>query len=137
MQTRNINININSFEEKVLIQANEFLIDVFDNLLINAVNYNDNPKVEISIKISRMPTETINCIKFEIKDNGIGISDKRKEVIFQEGFSKEKGTKGMGFGLTLVKKIIESYKGEIWIEDRVKGDYSQGSNFVFLIPEAT
>jgi len=137
MQTRNINININSFEEKVLIQANEFLIDVFDNLLINAVNYNDNPKVEISIKISRMPTETINCIKFEIKDNGIGISDKRKEVIFQEGFSKEKGTKGMGFGLTLVKKIIESYKGEIWIEDRVKGDYSQGSNVVFLIPEAT
>ena len=42
----------------------------------------------------------------------------------------------MGFGLTLVKKIIESYKGEIWIEDRVKGDYSHGSNFIFLIPEA-
>ena len=42
----------------------------------------------------------------------------------------------MGFGLTLVKKIIESYKGKIWIEDRVEGDCTQGSNFVFLIPEA-
>lgn len=40
----------------------------------------------------------------------------------------------MGFGLTLVKKIIESYKGDIWIDDRVPDDYTQGSNFVVLIP---
>jgi signal transduction histidine kinase len=44
--------------------------------------------------------------------------------------------KGMGFGLSLIKKIIDSYYGEIWVEDRIKGDYTQGSNFVFLISEA-
>jgi len=135
--SNNINIRISSSEKKIITRANEFLIDVFDNLLINAINYNENPKKEVLIKISRESKENVKYIKFEFNDNGIGISDKRKEVIFQEGFSKEKGSKGMGFGLTLVKKIIESYKGEIWIEDRVKGDYSQGSNFVFLIPEAT
>lgn len=135
--SNDINIRISSSEKKIITRANEFLIDVFDNLLINAVNYNENPKKEVLIKISRKSKENIKYIKFEFIDNGIGISDKRKEVIFQEGFSKEKGSKGMGFGLTLVKKIIESYKGEIWIEDRVKGDYSHGSNFVFLIPEAT
>lgn len=135
--SNDINIRISSSEKKIITRANEFLIDVFDNLLINAVNYNENPKKEVLIKISRISKENIKYIKFEFIDNGIGISDKRKEVIFQEGFSKEKGSKGMGFGLTLVKKIIESYKGEIWIEDRVKGDYSHGSNFVFLIPEAT
>ena len=42
----------------------------------------------------------------------------------------------MGFGLTLVKKLIKSYNGKIWVEDNVKGDYTQGSNFVLLIPEA-
>ncbi|MHA2131556.1 MAG: ATP-binding protein, partial [Promethearchaeota archaeon] len=74
--------------------------------------------------------------KYEFIDNGFGISDQKKEVLFQERFNKEKGSKGMGFGLTLVKKIIESYKGEIWVEDKVKDDYTQGSNFVFLIPKA-
>jgi PAS domain S-box-containing protein len=136
MQTRTIKIRINSSEKENITRANEFLIDVFDNLLINAVNYNENSKKEILIQVSRESIENIDYIKFEFIDNGIGISDKRKEEIFQEGFSKEKGSKGMGFGLTLVKKIIEIYKGKIWIEDRVKGDYTQGSNFVFLIPKA-
>lgn len=42
----------------------------------------------------------------------------------------------MGLGLTLVKKIIEVFNGKIWIKDRVLGDYSKGSNFVVLVPEA-
>ena len=62
------------------------------------------------------------------------ISDKKKKVIFEERFNKDKGSKGLGFGLTLVKKIIESYGGKIWIEDRVKEDYTKGTNFIFLIP---
>ena len=33
----------------------------------------------------------------------------------------------MGIGLSLVKKIIEYYNGQILVEDRVKGDYTQGS----------
>ena len=41
----------------------------------------------------------------------------------------------MGIGLTLVKKAIETYNGQIWVEDRIAGDYSKGSNFIILIPE--
>ena len=33
-----------------------------------------------------------------------------------------------------VKKIIDSYEGKIWVEDRVKGDYRKGCNFIILIP---
>ncbi len=135
-QTNNFNIKIESFEKKIFTRANELLIDVFDNLLINAVNYNENLKKEVLIKISRESKKNVRYIKFEFIDNGIGISNKRKEIVFQEKFSKEKGSKGMGFGLTLVDKIIESYKGKIWVKDRVEGDYTQGSNFVILIPEA-
>ena len=34
-----------------------------------------------------------------------------------------------------MKKAIDQYNGKIWVEDRMKGDYSKGSNFILLIPE--
>ena len=43
----------------------------------------------------------------------------------------------MGLGLSLVRKILESYNGKIWVENRIEGDHTQGSNFKILIPEAT
>ena len=49
---------------------------------------------------------------------------------------REKGTKGMGFGLTLVNKLIKTYNGKIWVEDNVEGNYTQGSKFIILIPES-
>ncbi|MHA1758686.1 MAG: hypothetical protein ACTSVV_18115 [Promethearchaeota archaeon] len=38
-------------------------------------------------------------------------------------------------GLSLVKNIVELYNGMIWVEDRVKGDFTKGSKFVLLFPE--
>ena len=40
----------------------------------------------------------------------------------------------MGIGLTLVKRIINSYHGHIWVENAVPDDYTKGSNFVVLLP---
>jgi len=51
-------------------------------------------------------------------------------MIFKRGNRELKGSKG----LSLVKKILKNYKGKIWVEDKVKGDYSKGSKFVLLIP---
>jgi len=42
----------------------------------------------------------------------------------------------MGFGLSLVKRIIECYDGKKWVEDKEKVDYTKGSNFMITIPEA-
>ena len=133
---KEINIQIKANDEKYLVYANEFLEDLFENLLINAIRYNDNARVEIIIKFSKIKKDQRTFIRIGFLDNGIGIEDERKEMIFQRGNREHKGTKGMGFGLSLVKKIIEIYNGQIWVEDKVKGDYSKGSNFVLLLPEA-
>ncbi len=135
-QERTIKIDEDYFIKKPIVLANELLLDVFENLLNNAVKYNDSPIVKIQTKISRKIEKGKNYFKIEFIDNGIGIMDEKKEIIFKKGYKKEKGTKGMGFGLTLVKKLIKSYNGKIWVEDIVEGDYTQGSNFVVLIPEA-
>ena len=111
-------------------------MDVFENLLINAIKYNENTKAEIQIRVSKSKKNRRIFIKLEFIDNGIGIKDSKKELIFQEGYKDEKLTKGMGFGLTLVVKILDRYEGEIWVENRVNDDHTKGSNFIVLIPEA-
>ena len=134
-QTRNINIQIDSIGKRLFVQANDLLLDVFENILNNAVKFNDKPHIELLIIISKIQKKGIKYIKFEFLDNGIGIPDDRKDTIFQRDHEKEQSIQGMGLGLSLVKKIIEIYKGEIWIENKAKGDYSKGSNFILLIPE--
>jgi signal transduction histidine kinase len=121
-----------------MIYSNEFLTDIFENILINAVEHNLNPEIDIIIQVSKEKRNKVNFIKFEFIDNGIGILNERKINIFKGGYrgDQDREIKGMGFGLSLVKKILSSYGGYINVENRVKGDYSKGSNFIILIPEA-
>ena len=44
--------------------------------------------------------------------------------------------KGMGLGLYLVKSLVDSYGGSVWVEDRVPGDHTQGARFVVMLPAA-
>ena len=135
VQKNNLDIQVDAYSNKINVLANELLVDVFENLLINAVKYNDNPVVEIRIKISKEQRDNINFIKIEFRDKGIGIEDARKEEIFLRAYNKDKSISGLGLGLSLVKKISETYNGQIWVENRIEGDHSKGSKFVLLIPE--
>jgi len=129
-----IEINVDASFNQFIVSANDLLHNVFENILNNAIKYNDKPILKISIKISKIRKNNNNHVKLEFSDNGMGIMDSRKEKIFQEGHDRDKNTKGMGIGLTLVKRIIDSYNGQIWVEDRVPNDYTQGCNFIILIP---
>ncbi|MFX1394996.1 MAG: sensor histidine kinase [Promethearchaeota archaeon] len=131
-----INIDFLVPDDNYKIYGNKLLIEVFENILINAVRHNDNPRIEIIIKVSKVRIKSKNYIKIEFIDNGIGVEDWRKELIFMGGNREAKSSKGMGIGLTLAKKIVNSYKGRIWVEDKSIGDHSQGSNFIVLFREA-
>ena len=136
MLSNRIEIKVESMEKQIIVSANEILADVFENILFNAIKYNHNTVPEIIITISKEKLSDGNYVRLEFKDNGIGIQDLNKENIFLEGYKDLKGGKGMGIGLSLITQIIKSYKGRIWVEDRIKGDHTKGSNFIVLIPEA-
>jgi len=133
--SREINILVDSIDKEYNIKANELLQDVFENILINGIKYNDHSKVDILIKITRQKIMDTKYLKMEFTDNGIGILDERKKIIFTSGNRELKGSKGMGLGLSLVRKILSIFNGKIQVEDRVKGDHTKGSNFVILLPE--
>ncbi len=120
-------------QDKIIARAGILLNDAFQNILINGVIHNDSGRVQIKIKISKIKEKNMRFVKIEFKDNGIGIIDDRKKLIFERSYNKVRSTGGMGIGLSLVKKIIENYGGQVWVEDSVKGDHAQGSNFVILL----
>ncbi len=134
-QEKKLDIQIKKVNNELYVDANEFLLDVFENILHNAIKYNQNESVKIQVDITKALLDKKNYVKMEFKDNGFGIIDKKKKSIFQKGHNKDNNIRGMGIGLSLVKKIIESYHGKIWVENRLENDYTKGSNFIVEIPE--
>jgi len=101
------------------------------NLLSNSLKY---PKTNGEI-ILTLASKDDNII-VELKDNGIGISEKDLPFIF-EGFyrsdeSSDKNTGGTGIGLTIVKAIVEAHSGTI----NVKSILGEGSTFVLMFPKS-
>ena len=133
---KDIDIKVISDYGSIYVMANELLSEVFENIIMNSINYNKNKVIQIEVVISAIDIHNKNYVKVEFKDNGIGIEDTRKEFIFQETQMKSRYSKGMGIGLSLVSKLIELYGGTIWIENRIRGDSRKGSNFIILIPLA-
>jgi two-component system cell cycle sensor histidine kinase/response regulator CckA len=73
-----------------------------------------------------------NYIRFEIEDNGHGISPENLKHIFDPFFTTKKPGKGTGLGLSMVYGIIKSINGEIEVQSEV----NTGTTFVLLIPKA-
>ncbi|KKK43131.1 MAG: Signal transduction histidine kinase [Candidatus Lokiarchaeum sp. GC14_75] len=134
---KKIDITLDMPDQEYGVFANELLLDAFENILHNSVKHNDNQLIEIDIRVSEVQWEETNCVKLEFIDNGRGISATKKDRIFQKEPQKDIMSQGMGIGLSLVKVIIENYNGHILVEDKVKGDFTKGTNFIILIPKAT
>ena len=104
------------------------LINVFVNILDNAIKYNDDVP-EITLKTYNIN----NKILIEINDNGIGMSKSVQSKIFDKFYRKQTGdlhdVKGHGLGLSYVKKIIAFHNGNISVESAI----GQGSTFTIQL----
>ncbi|MCD2200419.1 HAMP domain-containing histidine kinase [Halobacterium sp. KA-4] len=96
----------------VAVSADELLEPVLENVLTNAVEHNDKATPRIHVDAERHG----DWVTVRVADNGPGISDDRKEAVFERGELGEHSS-GSGFGLFLVRKTVESYGGGVEIKD--------------------
>lgn len=117
-----------SGEFPVLIIEKVRLVQIFENLIENAIRFMDKP--EGLIKISVIPAGI--DYQFTVQDNGPGIEPRYHEKIFQifQTLHSRDEFESTGIGLTLVAKIINLYGGEI----KVLSESGKGSSFIFTLP---
>lgn len=100
--------------------------------MINAIKHNGNQHIEIQVNVSSEKKNDINFIKIDFIDNGIGIIDERKDLVFQRDESDSKF--GMGTGLSLTRTLVQEFNGFISVANRVEHDFTKGSVFSILFP---
>lgn len=104
------------------------LMQLFQNLIANAIKFRSEKSPEIHIGVKRIEDAWL----FSVQDNGIGIDLQFAErifIIFQRLHTRDEYP-GTGMGLAICKKIIECHRGKIWVESKL----DQGATFYFTIP---
>lgn len=101
------------------------LQQLFQNLIDNAIKYNDKEEGLIEIDVN----DEHDFWKFSIKDNGKGIEEAYFEKIFKTFEKLENNPESSGIGLSIVKKIVNLYGGKIWVESEI----NVGSTFYFTM----
>jgi len=88
------------------------LQQLFQNLISNAIKFSDKERgiIEISSK------EQADSYEFSVRDNGMGIEEKYHKKIFEVFQSLNKTNTSSGIGLSIVKKVVNLHRGNVWIE---------------------
>jgi len=105
------------------------VFQVFQNLIDNAIKYNDKEQGEIEVSCLNNATKWIFCVA----DNGPGIAPQYQQKIFQlfQTLTAKDQAESTGIGLSLIEKIVHNWQGKIWLES----DGIQGCKFIFNIPK--
>jgi len=126
---RDIDIYLNT-KSPVVFNADPGEIEIiFNNLLSNAVKYNkDKGRVDIFVRREE------KHISITVSDTGIGMKQEDKEMLFRDFFrvksADTRNITGSGLGLSIVKKIVDLYKGQILVESHL----GKGTSFKVLFP---
>jgi signal transduction histidine kinase len=120
-----INFNVELSEYKILAHA-DTISQVLDNIVSNAVKYSPRSK-KIFIKLFRS-NQKVTCI---VQDEGPGLSENDKNNLFGK-FNRltaqpTGGEHSTGLGLFIVKKLVETMKGQVWCETKL----GHGASFIF------
>lgn len=121
-------LNIEKPLPKIFINYNK-IQELFQKIIQNAIRFNDKEKAIISINWS----EDKDYIYIDFQDNGIGIKEKNFDEIFKifKTLEKKKYKNQIGIGLTLAKRIVEIYNGEITLISKI----GAGTTFTISFPK--
>jgi len=120
------NISLNVLTKLPVIVGDDIKFQqLFQNLIGNAIKFSDKEKGIVEIDC----VEKSTYYQFSIKDNGMGIEKKYHDKIFKAFHSLNKSEDSSGIGLSIVRKIIDLYKGKIWLES----EPNVGTTFYFTL----
>jgi two-component system phosphate regulon sensor histidine kinase PhoR len=116
-------------EETIFIKADVYhLENAIGNILDNAQKYSESPIINLKTRLIK------NQLFIIISDNGIGISQKEKKLIFKKYYRVSNGNlhkvKGYGLGLSYVKEVINKHRGKVKIDSNL----GQGTTVTIVIP---
>lgn len=128
MHTIEDNKAIVTHDELPVLTGNESsFVQLFQNLIGNAIKFHGTETPRIHVNAVRKGNEWL----FSVRDNGIGLEPQYKYRIFQifQRLHSRDEYPGTGIGLSICKKIVESYDGHIWVDSEL----GKGSVFYFTI----
>ena len=128
LQERNVDLRIQS-DLPTITCAEVRIRQVFQNLISNAIKFNDKAQPVVEIACSQNDDATT----FSVRDDGMGIDDQYYDQIFSifQRLNRREDYEGTGVGLALCKRIVEGYGGRMWVESMP----GKGSTFSFTIPQ--
>ncbi|WP_292369497.1 ATP-binding protein [Methanoregula sp. UBA64] len=111
------------------VMANDMLGVVFDNLFSNSLKFGGSG---VAIAVSAQNTGS-GMLEVSVEDNGPGIDDAAKPLVFDRFVRGSTVRSSYGLGLSIVKMLIESYGGTVRADDRVAGNPAQGVAIRFTL----
>jgi signal transduction histidine kinase/FixJ family two-component response regulator len=115
------------------------LKQVLSNLIGNAIKYHSSQEEtsanDITGTVEIVVKDQDSLLQFTVTDNGQGIAPENHQKIFGifQTLVERDDTKGMGIGLAIIKKIVESRGGQVWVESAL----GEGSSFSFTWPKTS
>ena len=133
---KQVKIHLDLGNQRYLVTGSELVNEIFINILENAVQYDPHEEISVDVSVGEFFVDYRRYWCVSVSDNGIGIPDSKKNLVFGRMSGGAEGPPALGLGLSIVRAIVESYHGMVWVEDRVRGDHSKGSVFRVALPMA-
>lgn len=121
-------ITLGSLPDDVRVDADLMLEEVFENLVVNAVVHNDVEAPEVALDVAADD----DSVSVSVSDNGPGIPDSKKDIVFGRG-EKGPASDGTGFGLYIVRALVDRYGGSVDVTD----NDPRGSVLKVVLPRAS
>ncbi len=136
LPNKEVKLNFEDLSHTKFSMMNDLAKDIFLNIFSNAIKFDRHDEVVVDVKIEETLEDKRHLWTVSIADRGPGVEDALKKDIFTRFTQTSGGAGSSGLGLHIAKTLVDSYKGNIWVEDRVKGDRSKGSVFKVSLPKA-
>jgi PAS domain S-box-containing protein len=119
--------------KNMYVLANSLIKDIFINLVDNSIKHSSGD-LTINIIVKDLVVNGQKFYEILVEDNGPGISNEMKAMVFDRIYRSMTKSGCHGIGLYLVKLLVNKFNGKIIVEDRVAGDRSKGSRFIVTLP---